>query len=63
MSWEKFQRFEADFLLQYIESLRDDFQSLGIAEDEIQKRLDTLDSHLKRIMEMSNPWLKRQNNQ
>ena len=56
MPWEKFQQFEADFLLQYIESLRDDFQSLGIAEDEIKKRLDTLKSHLKRIMEMSNPW-------
>lgn len=56
MSWENFQKFEAKFLLQYIESLRDDFQSLGIAEDEIKKRLDTLKSHLKRIMEMSNPW-------
>lgn len=63
MSWEDFQKFEAKFLLQYIESLRDDFQSLGIAEDEIQKRLDTLESHLKRIMKMNNPWLKRQNNQ
>lgn len=63
MSWKGFQQFEADFLLQYIESLRDDFQSLGIAEDEIKKRLDTLKSHRKRIMEMSNPWLKRQNNQ
>lgn len=56
MSWEKFQKFEAKFLLQYIESLRNDFQSLGIAEDEIKKRLDTLESHRKRIMEMSNPW-------
>lgn len=63
MSWEKFQKFEADFLLQYIESLGDDFQSLGIAEDEIKKRLDTLESHRKRIMEMDNPWLERQNNQ
>ena len=63
MSWKGFQQLEADFLLQYIESLGDDFQSLGIAEDEIKKRLDTLESHLKRIMEMSNPWLKRQNNQ
>lgn len=63
MSWEKFQQFEEDFLLKYKESLRDDFQSLGIAEDEIKKRLDTLKSHRKRIMEMSNPWLKRQNNQ
>ena len=56
MSWEKFQKFEAKFLLQYIESVRNDFQSLGIAEDEIKKRLDTLESHRKRIMEMSNPW-------
>ena len=56
MPWEKFQQFEADFLPKYMESLRDDFQSLGIAEDEIKKRLDTLKSHLKRIMEMSNPW-------
>ena len=56
MSWEKFQKFEAKFLLQYIESLRNDFQSLGIAEDEIQKRLDTLASHRKCIMEMDNPW-------
>ena len=63
MSWENFQQFEADFLLIYMESLKNDFQSLGIAEDEIQKRLDTLESHLKRIMEMSNPWLERQNNQ
>ena len=63
MSWEKFQKFEAKFLLQYIESLRDDFQSLGIAEDEIKKRLDTLKSHRKRIMEKANPWLERQNNQ
>ncbi len=63
MSWEKFQQFEEDFLPKYKESLRDDFQSLGIAEDEIKKRLDTLKSHRKRIMEMSNPWLKRQNNQ
>lgn len=56
MSWEKFQKFEADFLPKYMKSLRNDFQSLGIAEDEIQKRLDTLESHLKRIMEMDNPW-------
>ena len=63
MPWEKFQQFEADFLPKYMKSLRDDFQSLGIAEDEIQKRLDTLESHLKRIMKMNNPWLKRQNNQ
>jgi len=63
MSWENFQKFEADFLPKYMESLENDFQSLGIAEDEIQKRLDTLKSHLKRIMEMDNPWLKRQNNQ
>ena len=63
MPWEKFQQFEADFLPKYKESLSNDFQSLGIAEDEIQKRLDTLESHLKRIMEMNNPWLKRQNNQ
>ncbi len=63
MSWEKFQQFEEDFLPKYKESLRNDFQSLGIAEDEIQKRLDTLESHRKRIMEMSNPWLKRQDNQ
>lgn len=55
-SWKGFQQLEADFLLQYIESLGDDFQSLGIAEDEIKKRLDTLKSHRKRIMEMSNPW-------
>ena len=46
-----------------MESLENDFRSLGIAEDEIQKRLDTLKSHLKRIMGMSNPWLERQNNQ
>lgn len=63
MSWEKFQKFEADFLPKYMKSLRNDFQSLGIAEDEIQKRLDTLKSHRKRIMGMSNPWLERQNNQ
>ena len=63
MSWEDFQRFEAKFFPIYMESLRNDFQSLGIAEDEIQKRLDILESHLKRIMEMNNPWLKRQNNQ
>ena len=63
MSWEKFQQFEADFLPKYMESLENDFQLLGIAEDEIKKRLDTLESHRKRIMEMSNPWLKRQNNQ
>lgn len=56
MSWKGFQQFEEDFLPKYKESLRDDFQSLGIAEDEIQKRLDTLESHLKRIMEMDNPW-------
>ena len=56
MSWEDFQRLEADFLSKYMKSLRNDFQSLGIAEDEIKKRLDTLESHLKRIMEMSNPW-------
>ena len=56
MSWENFQKFEADFLPKYMESLENDFQSLGIAEDEIKKRLDTLKSHLKRIMEMSNPW-------
>jgi len=56
MSWEDFQQFEADFLPIYMDSLRNDFQSLGIAEDEIQKRLDTLESHLKRIMEMDNPW-------
>ena len=56
MPWEKFQQFEADFLPIYMESLKNDFQSLGIAEDEIKKRLDTLKSHLKRIMEMSNPW-------
>lgn len=63
MSWEDFQQFEADFLPKYMKSLRNDFQSLGIAENEIKKRLDTLESHLKRIMEMNNPWLKRQNNQ
>ena len=56
MPWEKFQQFEADFLPKYMESLENDFQSLGIAKDEIQKRLDTLESHLKRIMEMDNPW-------
>ena len=56
MSWEDFQQFEADFLPKYMKSLRDDFQSLGIAEDEIQKRLDTLESHLKRIMKKANPW-------
>ena len=63
MSWENFQKFEAKFLLIYRESLKNDFQSLGIAEDEIQKRLDTLASHRKRIMEKANPWLERQNNQ
>ena len=62
MSWENFQQFEAKFFPIYMESLKNDFQSLGIAKDEIQKRLDTLASHLKRIMEMNNPWLKRQNN-
>ena len=56
MSWEDFQRFEAKFFPIYMESLRNDFQSLGIAEDEIQKRLDTLESHLKRIMKKANPW-------
>ena len=56
MSWENFQQFEADFLPIYMKSLRNDFQSLGIAEDEIQKRLDTLASHRKCIMEMDNPW-------
>ena len=63
MSWENFQQFEAKFLLIYMESLKNDFQSLGIAEDEIQKLLDTLASHRKRIMEKANPWLERQNNQ
>lgn len=63
MSWKHFQQFEAKFFPIYMESLKNDFQSLGIAEDEIQKRLDTLESHLKRIMKMNNPWLKRQNNQ
>lgn len=63
MSWEKFQKFEAKFFPIYMESLKNDFQSLGIAEDEIKKRLDTLKSHRKRIMGMSNPWLERQNNQ
>lgn len=63
MSWKDFQQFEAKFFPIYMESLKNDFQSLGIAEDEIQKRLDTLESHLKRIMEMDNPWLERQNNQ
>lgn len=63
MSWEDFQQFEAKFFPIYMESLKNDFQSLGIAEDEIKKRLDTLESHRKRIMKMSNPWLKRQNNQ
>ena len=63
MSWENFQQFEADFLPKYMKSLRDDFQSLGIAEDEIKKRLDTLKSHRKRIMKKANPWLERQNNQ
>ncbi len=63
MSWKGFQQLEEDFLSKYKESLRNDFQSLGIAEDEIKKRLDTLESHRKRIMEMSNPWLERQNNQ
>ena len=63
MSWEKFQQFEADFLPKYMESLENDFQLLGIAEDEIKKRLDTLKSHRKRIMKKANPWLKRQNNQ
>lgn len=56
MPWEKFQQFEADFLPKYMESLENDFQSLGIAEDEIKKRLDTLESHLKRIMKKANPW-------
>lgn len=63
MSWKGFQQFEADFLLQYIESLRDDFQSLGIAEDEIEKRLEILKSHLDQVTAMDNPWTKRQNNQ
>ncbi len=56
MSWENFQQFEAKFFPIYMESLKNDFQSLGIAEDEIQKRLDTLESHLKRIMKKANPW-------
>ena len=56
MSWEDFQKFEAKFFPIYMESLKNDFQSLGIAEDEIQKRLDTLESHLKRIMKKANPW-------
>ena len=34
MSWEKFQKFEAKFFPIYMESLKNDFQSLGIAEDE-----------------------------
>ncbi len=56
MSWENFQQFEAKFFPIYMESLKNDFQSLGIAEDEIKKRLGTLKSHRKRIMEMDNPW-------
>jgi hypothetical protein len=56
MSWKHFQQFEAKFFPIYMESLKNDFQSLGIAEDEIQKRLDTLESHLKRIMKKANPW-------
>ena len=63
MSWEDFQQFEAKFLLIYMESLKNDFQSLGIAEDEIQKRLDILASHLEQVTAMDNPWTKRQNNQ
>ena len=62
MSWEDFQRLEADFLQIYMKSLRNDFQSLGIAEDEIQKRLDTLDSHLEQLAAMDNPWPEMQNN-
>lgn len=62
MSWEKFQKFEADFLPKYMESLENDFQSLGIAEDEIQKRLDTLESHLEQLAAMDNPWPEMQNN-
>ena len=56
MSWKHFQKFESKFFPIYMESLKNDFQSLGIAEDEIQKRLDTLESHLKRIMKKANPW-------
>lgn len=62
MSWEDFQRLEADFLQIYMKSLRNDFQSLGIAEDEIQKRLDTLESHLEQLAAMDNPWPEMQNN-
>ena len=63
MSWEKFQKFEADFLPIYMESLRDDFQSLGIAEDEIEKRLKILKSHLDQVTAMNDPWTEPQNNQ
>lgn len=62
MSWEDFQQFEADFLPIYMDSLRNDFQSLGIAEDEIKKRLDTLESHLEQLATMDNPWPEMQNN-
>ena len=62
MSWEKFQKFEAKFFPIYMESLKNDFQSLGIAEDEIQKRLDTLESHLEQLATMDNPWPEMQNN-
>lgn len=62
MSWKDFQKFEAKFFPIYMDSLRDDFQSLGIAEDEIQKRLDTLESHLEQLATMDNPWPEMQNN-
>ena len=63
MSWEKFQKFEAKFFPIYMESLKNDFQSLGIAEDEIEKRLKILKSHLDQVTAMDNPWTKRQNHQ
>lgn len=63
MSWEDFQKFEAKFFPIYMESLKNDFQSLGIAEDEIEKRLKILKSHLDQVTAMDNPWTKRQNHQ
>ena len=62
MSWEDFQKFEAKFFPIYMESLKNDFQSLGIAKDEIKKRLGTLESHLEQLATMDNPWPEMQNN-
>ena len=46
-----------------MESLKNDFQSLGIAEDEIEKRLEILKSHLDQVIAMNDPWTEPQNHQ